>query len=83
MGDRIDEMKGSIKQGVGKATGDKELETEGQAEHDVAHATRKAKGLGNQIKGSVEEGVGKLTGDDETRARGLADRVKGDAQRTG
>ena len=83
MGDRIDEMKGSLKQGVGKVTGDKELEAEGQAEHDTAHAEREAKGVGNQIKGSVEEGVGKLTGDEETRARGAADRLKGDAQRTG
>ena len=39
MGDRIDEMKGSVKQGVGKVTGDKELEAEGHAEHDAAHAT--------------------------------------------
>jgi uncharacterized protein YjbJ (UPF0337 family) len=82
MGDRIDEMKGNIKTGVGKATGDKELEAEGRAEHDSAEAARKAKGVGNQVKGSVEEGVGKMTGDEEMRARGLADRIKGDAQRT-
>jgi uncharacterized protein YjbJ (UPF0337 family) len=83
MGDRIDELKGSVKQGVGKVTGDKDLEAEGQAEHDAAHVTRQAKGVGNQIKGSVEEGVGKVTGDEEARARGAADRLKGDAQRTG
>jgi uncharacterized protein YjbJ (UPF0337 family) len=83
MGDRIDEAKGSLKQGVGKLSGDTQLEAEGQAEHDAAHATRQAKGVGNQIKGSLEEGVGKLTGDAETRARGAADRLKGDAQRTG
>jgi len=83
MNDRLDELKGSVKQGAGKVTGDKDLEAEGEAEHDAARATRQAKGVGNQIKGSVEEGVGKLTGDDETRARGAADRLKGDAQRTG
>jgi uncharacterized protein YjbJ (UPF0337 family) len=83
MGDRLDEMKGSVKQGAGKLTGDKDLEAEGQAEHDAAHATRQAKGIGNQIKGSVEEGVGKLTGDEEARGRGAVDRLKGDAQRTG
>lgn len=83
MGDRMEEMKGSLKQGVGKVTGDKELEAEGQAEHDAAHATREAKGVGNQLKGTAEEAVGKLTGDEETRARGVADRLKGDAQRTG
>jgi uncharacterized protein YjbJ (UPF0337 family) len=83
MGDRIDEMKGSVKQGAGKLTGDKDLEAEGKAEHDVAHAAREVKGVGNQVKGTLEEGVGKLTRDEETRARGAADRLKGDAQRTG
>jgi uncharacterized protein YjbJ (UPF0337 family) len=83
MGDRIDEMKGSLKQGAGKLTGDKDLEAEGQAEQDAAHAKREVKGVGNQIKGNVEEGVGKLTGDEETRAEGVVDRVKGDTQRTG
>jgi len=83
MGDRIDEMKGSLKEGAGKLTGDKELEAEGQAEHDAARVAREAKGVGNQVKGSAEEAVGKLTGDEETRARGAADRLKGDVQRTG
>ena len=83
MGDRIDEMKGSVKQGVGKLTGDKELEAEGHAEHDTAHAARQVKGVGNQVKGTLKEGAGNLTGDEETRARGIADRLKGDTQRTG
>jgi uncharacterized protein YjbJ (UPF0337 family) len=83
MAERIDEMKGNVKEGVGKLTGDKELEAEGQAEHDAAEAKRRAKGMGNQIKGSVEEGVGELTGDEETRAQGADDRLKGDIQRTG
>jgi uncharacterized protein YjbJ (UPF0337 family) len=83
MGERIDEMKGNIKEGVGKVTRNREMEAEGRAEHDTAKAKREVKGAGNQVKGSVEEGVGKVTGDDETRARGIADRVKGDTQRTG
>lgn len=83
MGDRMHEIKGNVKEGVGKVTGNKELEAEGRVEHDSAHAAREAKGMGNQVKGRVEEGVGKATGDDETRARGVADRLKGDAQRAG
>ncbi len=83
MGDRLDEMKGNVKQSVGKVTGDKELETEGQAEHDTAKAGREVKGAANQVKGAVEEGVGKVTGDEETRARGTVDKAKGDTQRTG
>ena len=83
MGDRMHEVKGDIKKGVGKLTGNEELEAEGRAEHDSAHAAREAKGMGNQVKGHIEEGVGQMTGDEETRARGAADRLKGDVQRTG
>ena len=83
MGDRMDEAKGNVKQGFGKATGNKDMEAEGKAEHDTAKGRREVKGAANQVKGSVKEGLGKVTGDDETRARGTADRLKGDAQRTG
>jgi uncharacterized protein YjbJ (UPF0337 family) len=83
MGDRMHEIKGNVKQGVGKVTGNEELEAEGRVEHDSAHAAREAKGMGNQVKGRVEEGVGRMTGDEETEARGMADRLKGDTQRAG
>jgi uncharacterized protein YjbJ (UPF0337 family) len=83
MAERIDETKGNIKEGVGKLTGNTDMEAEGRAEHDTAKTKREVKGMGNQVKGNVEEGLGKLTGDEETRARGMADRMKGDTQRTG
>jgi uncharacterized protein YjbJ (UPF0337 family) len=83
MSDRVEEAKGSVKEGVGKLTGNERLEAEGQAEHDAAHAAREAKGVGNQVKGSVKENVGKLTGNEQTEAEGVADRLKGDAQRAG
>ena len=83
MGERIDEMKGNVKEGVGKLTGDRDMQAEGRAERDTAKAKREVKGTANQLKGSIEEGVGKVTGDDETRARGMADRMKGDADRAG
>ncbi|HEV7666226.1 MAG TPA: CsbD family protein [Chloroflexota bacterium] len=83
MGERIDELKGNLKEGVGKVTGDRDVQAEGRAERDTAHATREVKGAGNQMKGTIEEGLGKVTGDDETRARGVADRLKGDTERAG
>ena len=83
MGERIDEAKGNIKKGVGKVTGDTDMQAEGETEKDTAKAKREVKGTGNTIKGNVEEGLGKVTGDDETRARGAADRIKGDTQRAG
>ena len=83
MGERIDEMKGNIKEGVGKLTGNEEMQAEGRAEKDAAKAKREIKGTAESVKGSVEEGLGKVTGDDETRARGMADRIKGDTERAG
>jgi uncharacterized protein YjbJ (UPF0337 family) len=83
MGERIDELKGNVKKGAGKVTGNEELETEGRADRDTAKAKREVKGAGSELKGSAEEGLGKVTGDEETRARGVADKLKGKADRTG
>ena len=83
MSERIDEMKGNLKQGVGKLTGDEDMQAEGRAEHDTAKAKREIKGAGTELKGHVEEGVGRVTGNDETRARGIADQLKGKADRAG
>lgn len=83
MSERIDETKGNIKEGLGKVTGNKDMQAEGRAESDSAHARREVKGAGKQVKGKVEEGLGNVTGDDETRARGTADRLKGDVERAG
>ena len=83
MDDRMREIKGNVKQGVGKVTGNEQLEAEGRTEQDTAHAAREAKGMGNQVKGHIEEGVGRVTGDEEAEARGAVDRLKGDIQRAG
>lgn len=83
MGDRMEELKGNIKEGAGKITGDSELQAEGSAQHDTAKASREMKGFGNEVKGNVKEGLGALSGDEETRAEGEADRLKGNVQRIG
>ena len=83
MNERIDELKGNLKEGAGKLGGDPDLEAEGKAQHDTAKASREIKGTANQIKGDIQEGVGKLTGDEDTRARGQADQLKGDIERAG
>jgi uncharacterized protein YjbJ (UPF0337 family) len=81
--DRVDEVKGSIKQGFGKVTGNQEMEAEGKAEHDSAVARRQVKGAANQVKGKIEEGLGRVTGNEEMQDRGTADRIKGDIGRIG
>ena len=83
MSERIDELKGTIKEGAGRLTDDKELEAEGRGEKTIARAERTVKGVGDQIKGGIERGIGKMTGDKETEAKGAADQLKGDVERTG
>ena len=83
MSDRVDELKGSLKEGAGKVTGNERLEAEGRGEKEIAKGEREVKGAANQVKGKVEQGIGELTGDDQKRAEGAATEVKGDAQRAG
>lgn len=83
MGDRIDELKGNLKEGAGKLTGDTDLEAEGRGESTVAHGQREVKGAAEQVKGNVEQGIGRLAGDDSTRAEGKADTLKSDTERAG
>jgi uncharacterized protein YjbJ (UPF0337 family) len=83
MNERVDELKGTVKENVGKMTGNTEMEAEGRGEKDVASAKRNVKGAAKQAKGGIERGVGKMTDDPSLEARGEGDRLRGDADRTG
>lgn len=83
MGDRIDELKGNVKGGWGKLTGDERTEAEGRAEADKAKAMRETKGAVEQAGGSVKEGVGKLTDSEQLEAEGKAERLGGKAKQAG
>jgi uncharacterized protein YjbJ (UPF0337 family) len=83
MSDRIDELKGNLKEGVGKVTGNERLEAEGEAEADVAKARRETKGAAREAAGSVKEGVGKLVDNERLEAEGKADRLRGKAEQAG
>ena len=48
--DKIDQLKGAVKEGVGKISGDVKAEKEGAAEH----ATAKAKEVAGNVKDAVE-----------------------------
>ncbi len=83
MGDRIDEMKGDVKEGWGKLTGNERVEAEGEAEADTARAKRHAKGALEEAGGHLKEGVGHALGDESLEAQGKADRLRGASKRTG
>jgi uncharacterized protein YjbJ (UPF0337 family) len=79
--ERIEELKGNLKEGAGKVTGDRELEAEGRGEKTIAQTERKIKGTAEETKGKLEQGIGKLTGDESTRAQGTVDRIEGETER--
>lgn len=83
MSDRIDELKGNVKEGLGKLTGNRRLEAEGEAGSDAARAKRKTKGALREAGGAVKEGFGKLTGDEATQAEGTPEKLRGKAEQTG
>jgi uncharacterized protein YjbJ (UPF0337 family) len=62
----VDKIKGQIKEAAGKATGDKELETEGKTDQVVAdvkdavsEATETVAGVAKSIKDTVTKAVKK------------------------
>lgn len=65
---KIDKAKGQIKEVVGKITGDKQLETEGQVEQASATVREKAA----VIKSGVAEAVGNAV----ERAGSVAEHIK-------
>ncbi len=81
MGERIDELKGDIKQGVGKVTGNERLQAEGEADANAARAKRRVKGSLQEAGGQVKEGVGKVTGNKSMEAKGKAQRRAGESAR--
>jgi uncharacterized protein YjbJ (UPF0337 family) len=83
MGDRMDEMKGNVKEGWGKVTGDKDTEAEGRAESDAAEARRETKGAMQEAGGNIKEGVGKVIGNEQMQAEGKADQLKGKGRQAG
>ena len=70
---KIDKAKGQIKAAVGKVTGDKQLETEGQVEQIGAAVREKA----TKVKGDVAEAVGNVLERAGAVAATIKDKVKG------
>ena len=83
MGNRIVELQGQIKQGLGTLTSNEELERDGAAQTEQARSKRETDGAIDQAAGTVEEKVGDVTGDTETELKGKARQVEGNIERTG
>lgn len=83
MSERIEELKGRLKEGTGRLTGNKRLEAEGKGQAERARAERKTRGVLRETGGTLKENVGALTGDEATEAEGHAQRVLGETERAG
>ena len=51
---KFDEIKGSVKEGVGKLTGDEKLEKEGAAEKVVSKVKEVAEDAKDAVEGAIE-----------------------------
>ena len=80
---RTDELKGSVKENVGKALGNERLETEGKTDRVVGKASRETAGAANQAAGNVKKAAGDLTGNERLKTEGQGQNLKGKAQSAG
>jgi uncharacterized protein YjbJ (UPF0337 family) len=89
------QVKGAVKEGIGKIIGDVKLAADGAAEKAEGQAqnvagpdgenvagidTDRIVGVGHQLKGAVKEGLGNLAGKPELVAEGIAERDAGKQQ---
>jgi uncharacterized protein YjbJ (UPF0337 family) len=82
----IEEAKGSIKEGIGRASGNEKLEAEGVAEgvkgsarKEAAKSTERTKGDVENAVGAIEEKAGAILGDERMQREGKLKEAKGDA----
>jgi uncharacterized protein YjbJ (UPF0337 family) len=89
------QIKGALKQNLGKIIGDAKLQADGITERAAGEAQNAAgasgdpligidadrlMGVGHQFKGALREGVGRISNDPQLTAAGIAEREAGKAQ---
>jgi uncharacterized protein YjbJ (UPF0337 family) len=83
MGDRIDELQGRTKEGIGNLTDNEGMAQEGKTEADAAKLERETKGAIDKGVGKAQETLGDVIDDEDMEARGQARQVEGDIKRAG
>jgi len=74
------ELKGSLKEGFGKLTGNDKLEAKGRADKLEGRTKRRARGFDNEVKGTAKQAAGTLTGNTELKYEGKAQAKAGRVQ---
>ena len=84
----IDAVTGTIKQNIGYAIGNEQMEAEGaltrahgNAEVEAARVKGYAEGVVNDVKGTVKNAAGNVIGNEQMRAEGEGQHLKGVAQK--
>ena len=85
---KVEEIKGTLKEGVGDLIGNEQMQTEGHAEkvtgqarQDVAKAEERIKGASEQLVGTAKGTVGRLIGNEQMRVEGKAKGLRGKGRR--
>ena len=63
--EKINQAKGTVKEGFGKLTGDKKTEKEGAAEKVVSKVKEVAEGAKDAVEGAIEGVKNMIKGDDK------------------
>ena len=74
------ELKGNLKEGLGKLTGNEKLEAKGRADKLEGRTKRRASGFGHEVKGTAKQAAGKLTGNADLEYEGKAQAKAGRVQ---
>ena len=79
-----DQAKGRLKEKAGVAARDPGLVDEGLMQQDVgrtrvdvARASERVKGAGEELRGTLKRGVGRVVDDERLQAKGTLDKAKG------
>lgn len=81
MADRSDEIKGGLKEGLGKLTLNPDLEVHGRNQKSVGRARRTVSAVLKEARGKVKRTIGKLIGSRTLEVEGEAEQLRGRADR--
>jgi uncharacterized protein YjbJ (UPF0337 family) len=75
-----EELKGNLKEGFGKLTGNEKLQAKGRADKLKGRTRRRASPLGDEIEGTAKQATGKTTGNIDLEFEGKAQAKAGRAK---
>jgi uncharacterized protein YjbJ (UPF0337 family) len=82
-----EQVGGKLKEGIGKVTGNEQMQVEGQAKEakgeareEAAKASERAKGASEELGGTIKNQVGAVIDNEKMQAEGKAKELEGEAR---